>query len=369
MSALQDTKPSPPEARGCLLVVDDNSAVREVLAIKLAREHYEILEAEDARQALILIEAGGIDLILLDIHLPDMSGLDLLKQVRISHSLLDLPVIMISGQGDTEGIVGALRHGANDFVTKPFDLAEVTARIRTQLTIRQLKQANDHFLRTASHDLKKPLLMMVDMARQLRSENRPGARITDDMAETLKMLVESGEYMRFIIEDLLELRAVRDGRIHLTRVLTDLGAMVRQVVVRNTNYAASKEINIAMQFGQNLVPISVDDARLTQVLENLVGNAIKFCPPGSVVTISTGREDGWLRCAVSDNGPGIPPDELNRLFMEYARLSNRPTGGETSTGLGLAICKELIVLHGGEIGAYNNPDGGVTFWLRLPLDP
>jgi two-component system, sensor histidine kinase and response regulator len=357
----------PGSAPGRVLVVDDASAVRDVLEIKLKREGYVVTGAETAHQAQILIESGGIDLVLLDIGLPDENGMALLSRVRRTHSILDFPVIVVSGMDRSREIVTALREGANDYVTKPFDLAIVLARIRTQLALKQMKQVNDRFLRAASHDLKKPLLLMLDVARQVKGGFPVGTAMNEDGLSALALLIQSGEFMQHIIEDLLELRAIRDGRLRLTRVLTDFGALVRQAVVRNTAYAGSKGIEIGMRFETGLPPIQVDDFRVTQVLENLIGNAIKFGQRGASVHIWSRRDGNWLRCEVSDTGPGIAEDEMGRLFEEYAKLSNRPTGGESSTGLGLSICKELVVLHGGEIGALNNPGGGATFWFRLPF--
>jgi signal transduction histidine kinase len=275
-------------------------------------------------------------------------------------------VIVISGLDQSDEIVSALRNGANDYVTKPFDLAVIVARIRTQLALKRLKQINDRFLRAASHDLKKPLLLMLDVARQVKTECPPGAAMTDDTYSALGLLIQSGDFMQHIIDDLLELRAIRDGRLRLTLRPADLGALVRQVVVRNAAYAGHKGIALDMQFETGLPVIRADEFRITQVLENLVGNAIKFCPQGARVTVSTRRDGDGLRCEVADTGPGIPEAELERLFVEYANLSNRPTGGESSTGLGLSICQELVTLHNGEIGARNNPGGGATFWFHLP---
>jgi signal transduction histidine kinase len=351
-----------------LLIVDDTSAVRDVLAMKLEREGYAVAVAENARRAAERIVPGGQDLVLLDMRLPDGSGLDLLRRVRAAYSALDLPVIIVSGLDQTESVVQALQQGANDYVTKPFDLAVVLARVRTQLALRRLKQANDRFLRVVSHDLKKPLLLMLDVARQLRTEHPAGTPMDEDAHSALGLLIESGEFMQHIIGDLLELRAVRDGRLQLSKLPTDLGATVRQAIARNTPYARGKGIELHMQFAQGLPHLRADDFRLMQVLENLIGNAIKFSPRGAHVTVSTRHDGNGLLCEVSDTGPGIPPHEMERLFTEYAQLSNRPTGGEHSTGLGLAISRELVQLHGGEIGARNNPGGGATFWFRLPLE-
>lgn len=350
-----------------LLIVDDSAAMREVLAIKLGREGYTVAVAGNAHDAKQRIASGAIDLVLLDVRLPDGSGIDLLTELRQLRSPLDLPVIMISGLDQSDDVVSALKNGANDYVTKPLDLAIVLARVHTQLALKQLKQAHDGFLRIASHDLKKPLLLMLDIARQVSTEYPAGTPVNANLTSAMAMLVESGEFMQHIIGDLIELRAVRDGHLQLTRLSTDLGATVRQAVARNTAYAQRKGIELRMQFDKELPHIHADDFRITQVLENLIGNAIKFSPRDAMVTVRTTHTDGALLCEVSDTGPGIPEREMNRLFTEYAHIGNQPTGGEKSTGLGLAISRELIQLHGGDIGARNNADGGATFWFRLPL--
>ena len=352
---------------GRILIVDDAASVRDVLGIKLQREGFVVSGVRTAHEAEGLIEAGAVDLVLLDIRLPDENGRELLRRIRQHRSILDFPVIVVSGIDQSQEIVLALQAGANDYVAKPFDLAIVMARIRTQLALKRMKQVNDRFLRAASHDLKKPLMLMLDVARQIKEEYPVGKPMTADGHAILDLLIQSGEFMQHIIQDLLELRAIRDGRLSITKVPTDLGALVRQAVVRNTSYAESKGIAIDTKFAPGLPPIRGDDFRLTQVLENLIGNAIKFGPRGTRVTVSVLVDGEFAVCEVSDTGPGIPEEEMGRLFEEYAHISNTPTGGESSTGLGLSICRELVVLHGGKIGARNNPNGGATFWFRLPI--
>ncbi|HLF23802.1 MAG TPA: response regulator [Burkholderiales bacterium] len=350
-----------------VLIVDDAPGVKDVLGIKLERDGYVVALADSAAEATEAIEAHEFDLILLDVRLPDGNGLELLKQMRQRRSLLDTPIIMISGLDQTEDVVAALREGANDYISKPFDLAVVVARIRTQVTLKRLKEVHDHFLRIASHDLKKPLLVMLDVARQLREEYPPGTPVSDDLHVALDFLIDSGKFMQEIIGDLLDLGALRDQQMRVIKRPTDFGAVVRLAVARNTPYAKSKGGELRMDFARDLPNIQADDARVMQVLENLIGNAIKYSQPGSTTTVRSTRDGDWIVCDVCDTGPGIPEKEKDLLFKEYSRLSNTPTGGETSTGLGLSICRELVLLHGGDIGARNNPDRGATFWFRLPI--
>ncbi|HFD79598.1 MAG TPA: HAMP domain-containing histidine kinase, partial [Gammaproteobacteria bacterium] len=139
-------------------------------------------------------------------------------------------------------------------------------------------------------------------------------------------------------------------------------------VTSNRAYAERKQIRLHTRLDEHLPEIQADDTRITQVINNLVDNAIKYAPPGSEVTIHTRHTGNQVCCQVSDEGPGLTDADMDKVFTRYARLSNRPTGGETSTGLGLAICKHIVELHGGEIGVRNNPGKGCTFWFCLPVD-
>jgi signal transduction histidine kinase len=160
-------------------------------------------------------------------------------------------------------------------------LAVVAAPIRTQVALKRLKEAHDHFLRITSHDLKKPLLVMLDVARQLREEYPPGKTVTDDLHTALDFLIDSGELMQVIISDLLDLGALRDQKLRLTKRPTDFDAVVRLAVARNTPYANSKGGELRMDFARDLPNIQADDARVMQVLENLIGNATSTRRPAA----------------------------------------------------------------------------------------
>lgn len=360
-----------PESRPhTVLIVDDDEALRTALAIGLRRDGYEVRWACDGSEADTILGSESFDLVLLDLHLPgDIGGLELLRRIRRDHSPLHLPVIIISGSADTHHIINALRDGANDYVVKPFDTATVRARVRTQITLKELKDVNDHFLRTASHDLKKPIMLMLDVAQQLRETRPLGAALSADDQSALDLLIDTGKYMQQIIAELLDMGSIRAGRIRLRRQPTDFGALVRQAVAHNSGYGHGKGIEVVLRFTPGMPHLMADELRILQVLDNLIGNAIKFSHAGTCTTVSTWAEDGTIVCEVSDQGPGLSADDAHKLFQPYTPLSNRPTGHEHSTGLGLAICKELITLHGGTIGVRNNDDRGATFWIRIPVEP
>lgn len=353
-----------------VLVVDDDDGLRAGLAIGLKRDGYAVDCASDATEATEKLAHGSFDLILLDLRLPgNIDGLGLLAQIRAEHSPLNLPVIIISGSSDSANIVTALRDGANDYVVKPFDATTVRARVRTQITLKDLKDVNDHFLRTASHDLKKPIMLILDVAGQVREAAGHGKPLSPDDQSALDLLIDTGKYMQQIIGELLDMGALRAGRIQLQKLPTDFGAIVRQAVAHNSGYAHSKNIALELKFSPGIPHTLADELRLLQILDNLIGNAIKFSPPGTRTTVTTRVQNDHIVCEVSDEGPGLSTADAARLFQPYQTLSNKPTGNEQSTGLGLAICKELITLHDGDIGYGNNSPSGATFWIRLPIKP
>ncbi len=353
--------------RGRLLVVDDNEMNRDMLSRRLKREGYQVDVAEDGVQTLDRIHANAFDLILLDVEMPGLSGFEVLERIRQQHSLAELPVIMATARDTSGDVITGFKLGANDYVTKPIDFPVLLVRLQTQLQLKALTQLKDEFLQMASHDLKNPLgnvLMSVYLLSQVVT---PGKLMTEAMYETLGLITRQGKTMERIITDFLDVQAIQDGRLPLNRKAAHLNQLAQNVVEANADYAQSKGIALRLVLEEALPPLMTDEARLEQVIQNFVGNAIKFCPAGATVTVSTQLQEQAELLEVCDSGPGLTEADLKQVFAKYARLSNKPTGGEKSSGLGLAICKQIIELHGGTVGVRNNTVRGATFWFSLPL--
>lgn len=232
--------------------------------------------------------------------------------------------------------------------------------------LRELARLKDEFLRVATHDLKNPL-QAIHGASEVLAVRAERHGVLDEMQEFLDLIQHRADLMQRIIEDFVEGQALEDGQLQLARVPTDVAEMVRAAVSGHTPAAEAKGITLSLVVVPPVPAVSADQARLTQVVENLIGNAIKFSARGTRVFVHVAAAQAQLRVEVVDQGPGLSDEDRGRLFARYARLSAKPTGGEASTGLGLAISKQLIEAHGGRIGAENNPGGGATFWFELPL--
>ncbi len=371
-----------------VLVVDDTPENIAVLSSVL-RGRYKTRVAVSGARALEIASSPETrpDLILLDIRMPDMDGYEVCRRLKESEDLRDIPVIFLSALNETVDKVKAFSVGGIDYVTKPFHAEEVQARVETHLKVRrlqveleaqnntlqeyneelsQLHALKDEFLQIASHDLKNPLTCILGFAFIIDSLTKPGTVMTEDTHALAGKIGDQCKVMQKIIEDFLDFQAMDAGQIKLIREQIDLNALTRSVLERNADYAAKKTIIPHLEQESSLPLVSADKSRLDQVLDNLVSNAIKFSPPGEHVTVCTRKSEGGVLVEVRDSGPGLTDEDMKKLFVKYAKLSNLPTGGEKSSGLGLAICKKIIEMHGGKVGARNNTENGAAFWFELP---
>jgi len=362
-----------------ILVVDDNEINRDILKLRLEVKGYRVESVESGPLALEALrtnpfdntfgveEGGGFDIVLLDVMMPGMSGLEVLQEIRKTNSVADLPVIMVTAKDSSEDVVEALGLGANDYVTKPIDFAVLFARMNHALQLKHLTTQKDEFLAIASHDLKNPLAVIRGFLKLISLAAAEGEPMTKETLSLLERISKQSLTMERIIIDFLDFQAVEDGMISLDRNPVNLADVATHVIEMLEGYAGEKRMTLIGPTVSDLPNVMGDDTRLEQVVQNIVGNAIKFSKPGTTIRIDAQSTGEMVVLEVRDEGPGIPAGEGAKLFQKYVRLSNRPTGGEKSSGLGLVISRKIVELHGGLIGARNNSDGpGATFWIKIP---
>jgi signal transduction histidine kinase len=356
-----------------ILIADDD--VNNLLLLgDILKIDYSVTYARNGRDTLNLLKQRVFDLVILDVVMQDMSGLDVLRSIRVTAETAELPVILISGIAQNEVMVKGLQSGANDYITKPYDNEVVKARIKNQLDMKRLldereqtiaylkntHEIKDRFLRIATHDLKSPL-NSIHLAQYFLRDvvgNDPQA------IDALDVIADTVNTMNELVEDFLDSSALETGKAELRLEAVEVEIALWDVIARYSATANRKNITLLMGKSQGFV--LADSARLAQMLSNLVSNAIKYSPPDHIVTISSQTVDDRVRISVADEGAGVPLAERPRLFEAFSKLSNRPTNGENSTGLGLWIVKELAQMHGGTVGADFPDEGGSVFWIEIP---
>jgi signal transduction histidine kinase len=228
----------------------------------------------------------------------------------------------------------------------------------------RLNELKTTLLGMAAHDLRHPL-GYIQLANELLAEelDQPTGI---DMNEIIDGISKQVRHGLNLLDELLDVTHLESDGFSLDIEQVDLAVFLAEVVEQQSPIAAMKGTQIILTECPK-GELQVDPKRLNQVIGNLISNAIKYSPPGSIVKVSAERNETYWRINVDDEGPGIKPGDHAQLFQDFARLSARPTGGEKSTGLGLAIARRVVEAHGGQIGVDSVPEEGATFWFTLPI--
>jgi two-component system, sensor histidine kinase and response regulator len=361
------------DPRPRLLIVDDDPSNLTLLR-RLLEIHYDCTCVQSGQETLEVLKQVAVDVVLLDIMMPGMTGLQTLHIIRNTPATSTLSVILISALADSADIARGLELGANDYISKPIDVNVVPARIKTQLMLKSLldernqiiddlraaQQIRERFFRMATHDLKSPLTNI----RLAHTLMRTIAASQPKVLEVLDTLDQSVDTMQEVIGEFLDSAALQSGKLDLRLETFAAVKLLNETVTQYQTTAKRKQISITNKGGKGYV--HADYARMAQVLSNFMSNAIKYSPDGSAVTTWIEQRDGHTVIYVADQGRGIPLAERDRIFQEFGRTSVQPTAGESSTGLGLWIVKHLVTLHGGEVGFECPAEGGSIFWAALP---
>jgi signal transduction histidine kinase len=384
-----------PEASpAIILVVDDNESARYAKMRVLAHAGFDVREASTGAEALRLIREIKPMVALLDLLLPDLSGLDVCRRIKTDPDTSGTLVLAISAAlTDSEHRVRGLDSGADGYLVDPISPSELVANVRAQVRVwhreREIRElirerdellreaeaargqaelavrAKDEFLAVVSHELRNPLNAMIGWLRIL---SQSAIVPPETFAKAIAVLSRNVDQQRQLIEDLLDTSRVVTGKLKLEIGPVDLVQVAEEAVEVVRSAAVARGVTLRTSVGAAIGPIAGDAARLSQVVWNLLSNAIKFTSAGGVVTLRLEAGPQSVRLVVSDTGQGIAPEFLPHvfeLFQQFDSTSTRRFGG---LGLGLALTKRLVDLHGGEIRAESGGEGrGATFTVELPV--
>jgi signal transduction histidine kinase len=247
----------------------------------------------------------------------------------------------------------------NELTAAQRELAKKNAELE------RLNQQKTQWLGITSHDLRNPLEVVMLYSQFLLEDL--GDRLDAEHVEFISKIVRSSRFMLELVNDLLDVAKIEAGRLELDLADVDLVELVGHSIQLNQVLAERKEIRILYEPPAAPVPARLDATKIEQVLNNLVGNAVKFSPGGGTIAVRLNVEDEHAVIRVEDEGAGVPVDELDKLFKPFGRTRVRSTGGEKNTGLGLAIVKRIVEGHGGRIGVENGEQHGAVFSVWLPI--
>lgn len=365
-----------------ILVVDDTEENLDILLATLGAE-YEVSVAMDGKTALQCADDVMPDLILLDIMMPEMDGYDVCRALKANRATQDIPVIFLTALSAEAAEEVGLSLGAIDYITKPFSPALVKARVgnhvalrRSQLDIirqrdqleiayenlRTLEKMRDDLVHLVVHDLRTPLTGILGYLGLALSDPNAGSSVSRD--ECLSRAMQSANRLADMVTSVLDVSRLESGKMPLNYADCDLRELTDAVVKRLASMTQLRKVTVVSPAAP---PRSHCDSEVIQrVIQNLLGNALKFTPPDGSITITIVPEEQWIRLIVADNGPGIPPQYHKKVFEKFGQVEMRKEG-QPSTGLGLAFCKLAVEAHGGGIQLVSEPGRGTEFHVLLPV--
>jgi signal transduction histidine kinase len=249
-------------------------------------------------------------------------------------------------------------------VNKSLDL-KLGQLAESNVALYESNRLKNEFLANVSHELRTPLNSILGFADLLKDT----ATVNADAKSTryIQNIVNSGRHLLELINDLLDLAKIEAGRMDVRPAAISLGDLFEGLISVLKPLSETKQLTIVPTISTDVPIIETDASKLQQVLYNFLSNAIKFSPPGGRIDLAAERVEDGVRIAVTDRGPGIPPDKQSVIFEKFRQLDASVTRQHSGTGLGLAISKELTTLLGGAIGVNSLPGAGSTFWVMLPV--
>ena len=404
ISALQRSEP---EKRALVLVVEDNPDMNRFVAETLERD-YRVERALDGKAGLENAIELHPDLIVTDVMMPEMSGDELVREVRRREALAAVPILLLTAKADDDLKNELLGDGAQDYLTKPFDAKELLARARNLVVVKRARDAlqraietqtddlerlaeeviqskrelettldamriakeqaqrasqlKSDFLGMVSHELRTPLSTLMLQLERLRERDQP---VSADEQRLVDRMAAQADRLRDLIESLLEYARLQAGKLPITIEPVDVASVVGEVFSDARGPAGAKGLTLEAHVEEGLSEVRSDRRLLRLILSNLVSNAVKFTPEG-MVRVDARRDGAALVLSVSDTGPGIAPEDRRRVFEPFQQLGEPRQKHASGVGLGLALVRDVTHALGGSIALDGRDGAGAIFTIRFP---
>lgn len=357
-----------------LLVVDDDDDFRLLMKSTLIEEGYLVDDAPSGEDAITAAHNQQYDIVLLDVKMPGIDGIQTLKILRKEAPNTDY--IMITGFQEISLAIECIKLGAKEYLNKPINTVDFTQRIRSMLRARmaeqRLKEREEEFNSRLLHDIRSPLTTAKSGISFLLKEM--AGPLSDQQSEVLNHIRASIEKLSALLIDMIDLSKFESGNVHIEKIPFNLNELIPRVCRRLEIQAKAKKLTLQVTTDPALPTTEVDTEKIEQVITNLIDNAIKYTNEGGSITVTTstvqrqkdGKPQKFVEIAVSDTGIGISAEELPYVFDKYKEVLTGKTSKKKTTGLGLAISHSIAEAHKGMLTVESELGKGSTFRLLIP---
>ena len=374
-----------------ILVVEDEVGMQTTLCAILEDNGYEVIGLTSGTEASEMIRSRSFNVIITDIRLPDVSGMEILELAKEINP--DVAVIMMTGYASIETAVNAINEGAYAYFVKPVNPNEIKTTITNALKqqrlllenkrlveslqrsnkllfeaneeLKRATQAKSEFLANMSHELRTPLNIIIGFS-ELMIDKVPG-EINIEQGQCLTDILTSGKHLLNLINEVLDISKIESGKMDLKTTNFALSRLIE--LLRNTMIPmlTPRKQSLDVEVEEGLPLVHADKAKVRQVLLNLLDNSTKFTSDGGKLKVEAIRRDDWCQVSVIDNGIGISKEDQERVFEPFCQLDNSLPEDKKGTGLGLTLAKQIIERHGGQIWVESEYGKESRFTFTLPL--
>jgi two-component system, sensor histidine kinase and response regulator len=362
-----------------ILVVEDDAVLGEVLKETLEAAGYDVASARDGLEGLALLERVRPDLVLSDIRMPRMNGYAFYSEMRARPQWASTPFIFLTALGDTVQVRYGKELGADDYLIKPVLAEDLLVAVRARLKHRarletarelQIGQLKDSILTTLNHELRTPLTTVSgysDLLRELGS-----SLSAEQLRQSIEGILRGSDRLKRLSEDLATLVEMRSGEAQKgfeqrRSRLRDVPTLLRGALHRHERFAASRNVRLVDEVPEQLPEITADPKTLTDAVQRLVENGIKFSrPAGGQVALRARELDQSLEIVVVDDGIGMPKDQLETISEMFYQV-DRARHEQQGSGSGLTIVRGIVMMHAGTLRVTSEPGQGSTCTIELPL--
>lgn len=369
-----DDKPSPP----IIMFVDDEPDNLNLLQSFFSHTPYALRFFTSGAHAWAAAQEELPDLLLLDVRMPGMDGYEVCRRFKADNRLKSVPVLFLSALASTEEITKGFDLGAVDYITKPFREAEVLARVRTHLALslayarlaeqhiylQDLERQRDTFVHMLVHDLRSPLMAMLCHLRAV--ETSGATRLDEEELSSLRTVIHCTRTLSRMVSTVIDLSRMEHTQLTLDCKRVPLDELFRAALEQVVDPISGRRIT--QQLAEGCPPVFCDQDLSARILGNLLSNTIKYTPEATDILLGAEpTPDGKVRIWVKDQGPGIPPEDQERIFEKFVVTQQTKHVASSSTGLGLAFCKLATEAQGGVLGLESEAGHGSLFWFTLPV--
>jgi len=360
------------EKKDLILIVDDNIKNLEVLTKICKDEGYLLSLAQDGPTALEQLKSITPDLILLDIMMPEMSGLELCRTIKKNDKLRDIPIIFVTAKTQMEDLVEGFNAGGVDYIAKPFNRIELMVRVKNHLElykskqkILEMNQTRDKLYSIIAHDIRAPFSSIKFVINFIADGLIDPA--SKEFKDIIKELAKSTDETSTLLNNLLEWTKFQSGSLVISPKLLDIYPVVLECMHLLSANACNKTISLTHNIPQETTAY-FDEISMHTVFRNLISNAIKFTPEGGAITLTSETKEHFLIIKVTDSGIGIRPEVLNKLFDKNEHYTTLGTRKEQGSGFGLILIDDFVKQNHGKIEVESEVGKGTTFSVYIPLN-